>query len=567
MQIYNRYKRLQKYYLGVPVDPPEFQKGDLVTTAEFIDIERCENLYNWIVVENEYFCIRENDNTYTRYQKLQAHDKITNEPIDPPIYIYGDKITDGCTEEECNGKPRYQDLFDRTEVIGGWQIDVYLTQVSYDCGNTWEDFEEYNKINEPKSPEDSFENNYFVFNDAVTSSCANDINIERSYWIIGDDNELYFLDLYSGKTFYKLDFETKSIKKIGEISEEWFRSHDMYCNEAYRYTYTLHSEAQYIFNCSQPHYNHTTGELTYLYRTDSDKGDSFGISSYNILNGETSEQILKSYSEDISNANAYYYYNGHFYASVYLSKSNKAYYYKISEETHEVTEFKPSKDAIWYNTTGSYTWYLDYNKNVIYVINGGTKYTYSMEDYQEISRTAEPINISYTKVENEIPSWQFSNSPQMIYDNICSPIYTGVNPNKSVAHAIYLYGDMYYLPESITWEIEGSTMVEIAHFTGVKGDIAAYRSQDCIYFIDLYEYLINGKVDTIWKDIEGYNCVNGDKYQKVEKYQYNAETKQYDMVSPKVISNGMLIETDSSDCGVTWEKSGNTICEQTDDEE
>lgn len=44
MPIYNRYQKYQKYYLGQPVDPPEYQKGELIETGEWETLEQCENI-------------------------------------------------------------------------------------------------------------------------------------------------------------------------------------------------------------------------------------------------------------------------------------------------------------------------------------------------------------------------------------------------------------------------------------------------------------------------------------------------------------------------------------------
>lgn len=44
MSIFNRYQKLQKYYLGVPVDPPEYKQGDLIETGEWETLEQCENI-------------------------------------------------------------------------------------------------------------------------------------------------------------------------------------------------------------------------------------------------------------------------------------------------------------------------------------------------------------------------------------------------------------------------------------------------------------------------------------------------------------------------------------------
>lgn len=38
----SRYQKLQKYYLGVPVEPPEYKQGDLIETGEWESLELCE---------------------------------------------------------------------------------------------------------------------------------------------------------------------------------------------------------------------------------------------------------------------------------------------------------------------------------------------------------------------------------------------------------------------------------------------------------------------------------------------------------------------------------------------
>lgn len=44
MPTYKRYQKYQKYYLGQPVDPPEYKKGELIETGEWETIEQCENI-------------------------------------------------------------------------------------------------------------------------------------------------------------------------------------------------------------------------------------------------------------------------------------------------------------------------------------------------------------------------------------------------------------------------------------------------------------------------------------------------------------------------------------------
>lgn len=58
MTKYNRYEKLQKYYLGVPVDPPEYKQGALITIGGWETIEDCEteDLFLWKEIKNEYIC-------------------------------------------------------------------------------------------------------------------------------------------------------------------------------------------------------------------------------------------------------------------------------------------------------------------------------------------------------------------------------------------------------------------------------------------------------------------------------------------------------------------------------
>ena len=42
MAKYKRYQKLQKYYLGVPVEPAEYKEGELIDTKDYNSIEECE---------------------------------------------------------------------------------------------------------------------------------------------------------------------------------------------------------------------------------------------------------------------------------------------------------------------------------------------------------------------------------------------------------------------------------------------------------------------------------------------------------------------------------------------
>lgn len=110
MPRYNRYQKLQKYYLGEPISPPEYKQGTLITTGEWDSIEDCENdiipgSFDWKVVPNEYICVETDEvNIFEKYEKLQAYNKDTGEAIEPPQYKQGSLITTGEWENinDCN---------------------------------------------------------------------------------------------------------------------------------------------------------------------------------------------------------------------------------------------------------------------------------------------------------------------------------------------------------------------------------------------------------------------------------------------------------------------------------
>ena len=61
---YIRYQKLQKYYLGQPVDPPEYKKGEQSSSDVFFDLDECENIYKWVKLDR-VICFDENDTDIT----------------------------------------------------------------------------------------------------------------------------------------------------------------------------------------------------------------------------------------------------------------------------------------------------------------------------------------------------------------------------------------------------------------------------------------------------------------------------------------------------------------------
>ena len=50
MSNYYKYEKYQKYINGVPADPPEYQRGELIGIEEYDSIEDCQKaaIYRWV---------------------------------------------------------------------------------------------------------------------------------------------------------------------------------------------------------------------------------------------------------------------------------------------------------------------------------------------------------------------------------------------------------------------------------------------------------------------------------------------------------------------------------------
>lgn len=78
-KLYLRYEKLQKYYLGVPIDPPEYKKGDLISNDIYTNLDSCENnyIYRWFPIEGEYIC--DNGEKYAKeIKQVKRYDEPDN---------------------------------------------------------------------------------------------------------------------------------------------------------------------------------------------------------------------------------------------------------------------------------------------------------------------------------------------------------------------------------------------------------------------------------------------------------------------------------------------------------
>lgn len=156
MTKYTRYQKLQKYYLGKPVSPPEYKQGEVVGVGDWNTIEECQYDYTiiWKAVPNEYICERTDvSGSYDQYEKLQAYYKEVDKPVEPASYKKGQLIETGewDSEYECENPSIYR--WNKAPGLSLCEEDkkygLEIKQISKDKGKTWTDVvpNEYRKGN------------------------------------------------------------------------------------------------------------------------------------------------------------------------------------------------------------------------------------------------------------------------------------------------------------------------------------------------------------------------------------------------------------------------------------
>ena len=135
MAEYYKYEKYQKYINGIPADPPEYKKGELIGTGEYDSKADCEkdSLYRW-VDNGKTVC--KGYSLYNQEKKQKSTDKgvtwtDTGEVRD------GNKMIEQYAEE-CGWV--LQTRWEKTgrTVCQGYAIsEEYIKQESWDMGKTW----------------------------------------------------------------------------------------------------------------------------------------------------------------------------------------------------------------------------------------------------------------------------------------------------------------------------------------------------------------------------------------------------------------------------------------------
>lgn len=86
---YIRYQKYQKCYLGQPVAPPEYKKGEQVSSDVFFNLDECENIYLWKPTD-QIICAEDNPfSGESLYKPLYASN---TSPVSVADAVAGDKV-------------------------------------------------------------------------------------------------------------------------------------------------------------------------------------------------------------------------------------------------------------------------------------------------------------------------------------------------------------------------------------------------------------------------------------------------------------------------------------------
>lgn len=233
---YQRFEKLQKYYLGQPVDPAIFKQGRSLGIADYYSLASCEGggsgtdpepAYFYRLIQKGYFC--DGYDKYTKYVKQYApySDGPWNDVV-PEEYIVGDLIEYNSTD--CGYVPPTASTYLTFEFLEkgsmNLHIDVYSTEnVQYrKNGGAWTSYAGSGgaTINGEAGDKIEWKGNWIS---QQTSSHYNHFNSDYRYKIYGNPSSLLNGDDFANITdlsdypftFYGLFMRTKVVDASGLV--------------------------------------------------------------------------------------------------------------------------------------------------------------------------------------------------------------------------------------------------------------------------------------------------------------------------------------------------------------
>ena len=137
MSEYYQYEKYQKYINGVPADPPEYQRGELIGTVKYDSKEDCEKaaIYRW-VDNGTTVCSGYSLHTQEKRQK-STDGGITWTDTNPKKYRAGELVEQYSTECGWELQERWTKT-GKTICNRFSLLEECIKEISYDMGATWQ---------------------------------------------------------------------------------------------------------------------------------------------------------------------------------------------------------------------------------------------------------------------------------------------------------------------------------------------------------------------------------------------------------------------------------------------
>lgn len=380
----------------------------------------------WVVIPDEYVCDGSN-----KYYKEKLRYCYNNECFDSaPLETRAGQIyLAGCTMDECmNGTPRYQWVEDGDIMVSGdIRYIVEKEQISYDCGNSWENT-------------GNTKNKYIglINTKYITADVLDDVN----YYDEIKDNEggsisYVWTNVGKGKILTSdnlvFDLNTRTVYKAENI-----RTTDIYG------TVSCYSSKNPIgATLNDYYYNVDTKEFKTLVMTKSVDPGVYDIKivNHNSVSSNIIDTHLNCKNSCLDNNHMFYYHNNYFYCNI-PGYDNIGYdsFVKIKDDGSEIVNvgvehhlFPAYNDAYWID------------EKYIYIIRSGSYYKYDKEGYilVEYSIGWRP-DTGGVEIYN-LPSYNYAPYKLVSRDDKTYTILTGDASYKSSYKIYTRYNDVFYI--------------------------------------------------------------------------------------------------------------------------